>query len=118
MHDFPSILARAGRLFELARVAGADEVECREAFADVVRLAGELESRITRPTTRELRADVARLERQLRDRNPGERAAIIRTRLGLSKSAYYRLRPVPVPSGTPARSNPSTHIAHGAEGRP
>lgn len=37
---------------------------------------------------------VAELERRLADRPAGERAAIIRARLGLSRSRYYELRRV------------------------
>lgn len=37
---------------------------------------------------------VAELERHLADRPAGERAAIIRARLGLSRSRYYELRRV------------------------
>lgn len=37
---------------------------------------------------------VRQLEAQLRDRDPAERAAVIRERLGLSKSRYYQLRRV------------------------
>lgn len=45
-----------------------------------------------RLSTASLAARVQRLEQQLADRDPGERAAIIRQRLGLSKSRYYELR--------------------------
>lgn len=47
-----------------------------------------------RLSTAAVAARVARLEAQLRDRDPGERAAIIRERLGLSRSRYYELRRV------------------------
>lgn len=53
-------------------------------------IVAEADSR--RPTTRALAQRVGELERQLADRPAGERAQIIRVRLGLSRSRYYRLR--------------------------
>jgi hypothetical protein len=63
--------------------------------ADLVRdVVQELAERrdTRRPTTRQLCERIARLERQLQDRDAGERAEVIRTRLGLSRSTFYRLR--------------------------
>jgi hypothetical protein len=45
-----------------------------------------------RLSTRALAARVATLERQLADRTPGERIAIIRERLGISRRRFYQLR--------------------------
>jgi hypothetical protein len=61
----------------------SDTTALLEAAADRRRLA-----------TAALAERVARLERQLADRDPGERREVICTRLGLSKASYYRLRQV------------------------
>lgn len=45
-----------------------------------------------RPATRAVLRRMATLERQLASMAPGERAAAIRARLGLSRSRYYELR--------------------------
>ena len=48
---------------------------------------------------------VAHLERLLADRPAGERAAIIRARLGLSRSRYYELRRVRISPDSHARES-------------
>lgn len=86
-------------IFSLRRIAFA--LRGAPSDADRARLLAQLaasldlieaESGLRRPTTRALAQRVAELERQLADRPAGERAQIIRARLGLSRSRYYRLR--------------------------
>lgn len=57
-------------------------------------LADVMQALEHRPQTLERLAQLRRLERQLSHMPPGKRAAAIRERMGLSKTAYYRLRAV------------------------
>lgn len=115
MRDFAAILARTGRLIELACAAGADEVEAREAFADVLWMAEQLECRLTKPSSREIRARMVSHLRRLRGMPPREQTEIMREIFSEpSRSAFFRhlaaarkAVAVPVPSGTPALSNES-----------
>lgn len=66
-----------------ARAVLEDALALIEASADRRRL-----------TTKALAARIAVLETQLVDRDPGERARAICTRLGIGRSRYYELRPV------------------------
>ncbi len=70
-----------------------------EARAELVALHDEALAALDRGTARQHRltttaliAQLRKLETQLRDREPGERAAIIRARMGLTKSHFYQLR--------------------------
>lgn len=55
-------------------------------------LAAAVEALEHRQETRERLAKLRRLERQLAHLSPGERAAAIRQRMGISRSGYYKLR--------------------------
>ena len=59
------------------------------AMGDALRLLEATERRIA---ASELADRIASLERALSHMNAGQRATAIRERLGISKSAYYRLR--------------------------
>jgi hypothetical protein len=48
-----------------------------------------------KPTTVARAARIRQLEGQMAHMEPGERAAAIRERLGLGRSAYYKLRKIP-----------------------
>jgi hypothetical protein len=70
-----------------------------EARAALVALHAEALAVLDRGTARQHRltttaliARLRKLETQLRDREPGERARIIRARMGLTRSHYYELR--------------------------
>jgi hypothetical protein len=70
-----------------------------EARAELVALHGEALAALDRGTARQHRLTTAalierlrKLERQLRDYDPGDRVAIIQSRLGISRSHYYELR--------------------------
>ncbi len=78
-------LAADPRPLERARLLGllSDAIALLEAGASRRRLS-----------TAAVAHRVAELERLLADRPAGERAAIIRARLGLSRSYYYTLRRV------------------------
>jgi hypothetical protein len=79
-----TLLATLGRCREALRRGLAPEVD--SMLAQVMQVLEH------RPRTRERLARLERLERQLAHLPPGERAAAIRERMGLSKTAYYRLR--------------------------
>ncbi len=69
--------AERARLLELHRAA----LELLEQGADRRRLS-----------TRALAAQIAKMERQLREYEPADRAAIIQSRLGIGRSRYYEVR--------------------------
>lgn len=92
-----------------AMIAGTSP-EILMYISDQARLVcEELEARRDRRQgkTRSLVLKVLQLERQLTDRDPGERATIIQTRLGISRATYFRMKKtsVSVQSETGARSN-------------
>jgi hypothetical protein len=86
-------IAAARRAAEALR-CGVGPAE-REQLLDDIECALEvLAAGRRRASSLHLAERVARLERQLADRTPGERREVICTRLGLSKASYYRLRQV------------------------
>lgn len=101
----PSPAEFRAALAELIRQAQAAGID-----ADLLVLVSDLARELLdprRPGTRELAAHVARLERLLATYEPGARAAAIQQRLGLSRSAYYRLRsPSPKWDSNLAQSSP------------
>jgi hypothetical protein len=103
MEGLAAFRLRVAELIAWAQERGADDDLLMDITDGVRELADELQSRRTHRKTRALAARIVKLEAQLADRDPGERAEIVRLRLGLSKSTYYRLRAVPENSGTRAR---------------
>jgi hypothetical protein len=80
---------------------GNGTVQAREAATKLhAQVLARLLLRTTRQQTGQLARRVQELEEQLADFDPSERKAAICSRLQLSKSRYYRLRSVPLRSGT------------------
>lgn len=82
----------------------AERAQLLELLGEAVALLAAGASRRRLPTAA-LAQRVAHLERQLVDRPAGERAAIIRARLGLSRSRYYELRKVRITPDSRARES-------------
>jgi hypothetical protein len=92
-----TLQAAAARLANIRRaLSGEPGLARRQELLDELRDVSALleASGRVRLATEALAERVAKLEVQLRDRDPAERAAIIRERLGLSRSRYYELRQI------------------------
>ena len=71
-----------------AMIRRAQDALDRGAVSDLPNMLADIAQALEHPRLNQLR----RLERQLAHMAPGERAAAIRERMGLSKSGYYKLR--------------------------
>ncbi|MBX5459738.1 MAG: hypothetical protein IRZ28_01495 [Steroidobacteraceae bacterium] len=86
----------AAALASLRRITAALATAAPDELASLIALQAEalsvLEGQRRRLSTEALAARVATLERQLADREPGERRDVICERLGISRRYFYRLR--------------------------